>query len=179
MAERKPRRLDQCALWDYALRALGGRAHSVAELKEKLRGRAERVSDADAVLARLKEYGYLDDRKFASNYSAARLERQGFGRARVLRDLQQRKVARQVAETAVQETFRETNEAELVEEFLRRKYRREKLGEFLAEPRNLASAYRRLRVAGFSSGAVLGVLKSHAREADLLESIETGEQENP
>ena len=179
MAERKSRRLDQSALWDYALRALAGRAHSIAELREKLRGRAERAADADTVLARLKEYGYLDDRKFAANYAAVRLERQGFGRARVLRDLQQRKVARQVAETAVRETFRETNEAELVEEFLRRKYRRETLREFLAEPRNLASAYRRLRVAGFSSGAVLSVLKRHAREAELLESLETDDHENP
>jgi len=176
MADRKVRRLEAEALLDYALRALAGRAHSRSELREKLRRRAERSEDVDAVLLRLKEYGYLDDRRFAAEYASRRLDSQGFGRARVLRDLQQKKITRGVAEQAVREAFRDTNETELAENFLRRKFRNVLLRDFLAEPRNLASAFRKLRLAGFSSGTVLHVLKNYAREPELLDSLETPEE---
>ena len=52
MKERQVRRLDAAALWEYALKALGGHAHSTGELREKLRRRAERSEDIDDVLAR-------------------------------------------------------------------------------------------------------------------------------
>lgn len=176
MAERKARLLDANALWDYALRALGGRAHSRGELRGKLRRRAERSGDVEAVLSRLKENGHLDDRRFAANYASRRLDSQGFGQARVLRDLQQRNVARNVAEQAVRETFRDVDEAELAQKFLHRKFRNVNLPEVLADPRHLASAYRKLRLAGFSSGVVLRILKSYAREPELLDSLETTEE---
>lgn len=176
MAERKTRLLDSKALWEYALRALGSRAHSRSELREKLRRRAERPGDVEAVLSRLRENGYLDDRRFAADYASRRLESQGFGKARVLRDLQQRKVARTVAEQAVRETFRDVDETELAEKFLHRKFRNVNLAEALADPRGLASAYRKLRLAGFSSGAVLRVLKRYAREPDFLDFLETPEE---
>lgn len=179
MAERKARRLEAEALLDYALRALAGRAHSRNELREKLRRRAERSVDVDAVLVRLNEYGYLDDRRFAVEYASRRLDSQGLGQARVLRDLQQRKVARGIAEQAVREAFRETNEAELAENFLKRKFRNAPLREYLAEPRNLASAFRKLRLAGFSAGTVLHLLKNYAREPELLDSLETPEEPEP
>jgi hypothetical protein len=41
MEERKPRRLDADALWEYALKSLGARAHSIGELREKLRDYAD------------------------------------------------------------------------------------------------------------------------------------------
>jgi hypothetical protein len=60
----------------------------------------------------------------------------------------------------------------LIEAFLRRKYRSVTLDVFLAEPKNLASAYRRLRLAGFASGNSLRVLKRFAREPELLDGLE-------
>jgi len=61
-----------------------------------MRPRAERPESIEAVMAKLKELGYVDDRKFAENYAAARLENEGFGKMRVLRDLRQRRVAPQL-----------------------------------------------------------------------------------
>jgi tripartite-type tricarboxylate transporter receptor subunit TctC len=52
----------------------------------------------DAVLAKLKDAKYLDDQRFAENYAAARLENEGFGKMRVLRDLRQHRVAPKLAE---------------------------------------------------------------------------------
>src|ERR1700682_2217573 len=97
MAVRKPKLLDRDGLYEYALRPLGGGAYSLGELREKLRRRAAAVEDIDSALVRLKDAGYLNDRRFADNYAAARLENQGFGRGRVLRDFRQHLVAPAVA----------------------------------------------------------------------------------
>ena len=172
MRERTPRKLDRERLWDYALRLLGGRAHSIGELREKLSRRAEQTADVLGVVARLKELGYLDDRGFAEAFSRARLENEGLGRRRVLSDLRKRRVAPAVAEKAVETAYRDTDEVALIEAFLKRKYRSARLDEFLAEPKNLASAYRRLRSAGFGSGNSIRVLKRFAREPEVLDALE-------
>lgn len=172
MAERTPRRLPAAALWEYALRILGAHACSVGDLRQKLERRAERAEDVAPILARLKEYGYLDDRRFAEAFSAARLENQGFGKARVLSDLRKRRVAPAVAEKAVSEVYRGADESALIEDFLRRKYRHTPLETWLAQPKNLAAAYRRLRAAGFTTSNSVRVLKRFAAEPDLLDSLE-------
>jgi regulatory protein len=179
MAKRPPQPLDREKLLNVALRALGGRAHSSGELREKLRRRAQSDEDVDAVLAKLKEAGYLNDRKFAEAYAAARLEDQGLGKMRVLRDLRQRRVAPKLAEQVTELTYRQTNETELIEEFLRRKYRGKQLGVFLSEEKNLASAFRRLRYAGFSAGQSIRVLKRFASQPEVLDALESEAPEEP
>jgi regulatory protein len=179
MTKRKPKLFQNAELLNYAVRALGGRAHSTGELREKLRRRAERAEDVEAVLAKLKELGYLDDKRFAESYAAARLENQGLGKMRVLRDLRQRRIAPQLAEQVAEKTYQETDETKLIEDFLKRKYRGKKLGEFLGEEKNLAGAYRRLRYAGFSAGASIRVLKRYARQAEELEALEVEDPGEP
>ncbi len=178
MPQRNPRRLDADELWQFALRTLGGRAYSIAELRDKLRRRAERTEDVAAVLARLKQHGYLDDRRFAETFAAARRDNQGLGRARVLRELRSRRVAPELAERAVREAYRDVDDTELIRNFLARRYRNVPLSELLAEPRNLAAVYRRLRLAGFPGGAILAVLRRYARQPEHLEALEALEPED-
>jgi regulatory protein len=177
MAQPRPRRLEREALQEYALRALGARAHSVSELAGKLRRRAERDEDVADVLAALKQRGYLDDRAFARFFASSRLENQGFGRSRVLRDLRAKRIAPAVAEQAVKAAYGGVDETRLIEAFLERRYRKVSLDAYLAEPKNMASAYRKLRLAGFSSGSVIRALKRHSERAEELESLETEEPE--
>jgi regulatory protein len=171
MAERKP--LDDDELWAYALKLLAARAHSQGELREKLRRRAARVAGVDAVLARLKDDGYLDDRKFAENFAAARLANEKLGSARVLRDLRQRRVAPSLAERTVRQIYREVNEEALIEDWVRRKYRLATRENLFAKDKDVAAAYRRLLRAGFRPGEILRVLKRFARNPELLDSFET------
>ncbi len=177
MTQRKPKLLPFDPLLNYALRALGGRAHSSGELREKLRRRAERAEDVEAVLNKLKEAGYLDDRRFAENYASARLENEGVGKMRVLRDLRQRRVAGNLAEQVTDGTYKDTNESDLIDAFLKRKYRGKQLGAFLREDKNLAAAFRRLRYAGFSAGASINALKRHAQHPEALDALESGDAE--
>lgn len=171
-ARGKAKKLDEHGLWEYALRALGRRAHSAGELKQKLAMRAESTSALNATLAKLREYGFTDDGKFSETFAAARLENKGFGRGRVLRELRLRRVAPGLAEQAVEKVFRGTNEQQLVRQFLERKFRGKDLNDFLAQEKNFAAAYRRLRMAGFSSSHVLAVLRQYSSKADDWEEAE-------
>jgi regulatory protein len=177
VTHQKAKPFDREKLMNVALRALGSRGHSTGELREKLRRRG-RDEDVDAVIATLKEAGYLNDRRFAENYAATRLGNK-LGKTRVLRDLRQRRVAPKLAEQVTEETYRDTNEAGLIEDFLAHKYRGKQLGAFLADPKNLSSAYRRLRYAGFSAGASITVLKRYARSAEALDPLESENSEQP
>lgn len=165
------KKLDADALWEYALRALGQRAHSAAEIKQKLSRRASSAHDLNAAIAKLREYGLTDDKKFSETFAYARAQNHGFGRFRVLRELQAKQVGRTVAEKAVEKIFAGTDETELVEKFLSRKYRGKDLREFLKEEKNLASVYRRLRTAGFSAGVSLAVLKRYATSVEEWNEI--------
>jgi len=177
MQQKQPRRLDSGRLWEYALKSLADRAHSMGELREKLRRRAERAEDIDPVLARLKEDGYLDDRRFAESFAVARLSNEKFGRSRVLRDLRQRRVAPALAERTVRQVYDEVNEEALIEDWVRRKYRLAPRDALFQEDRDLVAAYRRLVRAGFRTGDILRVLKRFAKNPDLLDSFEPPEEE--
>src|SRR5260370_4818014 len=105
MDERKFRHHTNDGLWTYAMRVLGGRAHSSGELREKLRRRAAVAGDVDDVLTRLKNAGYLDDRRFAESFATARLSGEKFGRTRVIQDLRHRRVAPALAASTVQKVY--------------------------------------------------------------------------
>ncbi|MEP6539314.1 MAG: RecX family transcriptional regulator [Bryobacteraceae bacterium] len=151
------------------------RALTVSELREKLKRRAQEAGDVDGVLAKLKEYGYLNDNQFAETFANARRENQGFGKRRVLQDLKQRRVAPKLAEQAVAQTFEGVDETPMIEQFLARKFRGKKLSEYLQEPKHLAAAFRRLQYAGFGAGPSIQVLKRYAARAEELEAEEPAE----
>jgi regulatory protein len=175
----KSKPLDADGLWNYALKILGGRGYTVVQMRTRLSARALNLDDVAGVMSRLKQYGYLDDQRFAESFAAARRENHAQGRFRVLSDLRQKRIAPVVAEQAVSTVYRDTDEFTLAGEFLTRKFRKVRLSDYLAEPKNLASAYRRLRVAGFSSSVAARVLKQHAREPDLVDRMEDADDAAP
>jgi regulatory protein len=161
---RAVKKLDANGLWEYALRALSQRGHSAAELRQKLARRSDSPTSLAAAIAKLREYGFADDAKFSETFAQARLQNQGFGRMRVLRDLQSKRVNSSVAQKAVEKTFENTDEIALATQFLEKKFRGRDLRVFLKDQKELASAYRRLRTAGFSGRVALTVLKSYSSQ---------------
>ena len=176
MEERKIRTLDGDGLWAYALRVLGGRAHSTGELREKLRRRAERAEDVDDVISRLKDAGYLDDRRYAEGFASARLSGEKFGRMRVVQDLRQHRVAPALAESTVQKVYQEVDESALIEDWIRRKYRQAPREGLFQDEKDLASAYRRLARAGFRTSEIVKALKRFAKNPELLDDFEPPEE---
>ena len=164
------------ALWEYALRCLDRKAHSAAELQRKLRLKADSAATVREVMEKLREYGLLNDRKFAESFTTSRLEGQGHGASRVIRDLRTRGIPSQTAENTVRRIYEEVDEQDLIRRYLERKFRSKDLRKFLLEEKNLASAYRRLRTAGFSSNNSIRVLKEFSRRAEELEDADEVEE---
>jgi regulatory protein len=170
---RKPKhKLAPQELFEFAVRSLGHRAQSSAELREKLRERAAEETSVEEVLDRLREYGYLDDKRFAENYAASRLENERFGRARTLNDLRSRRVNGPIADAAVENAYKETDETALVEACIRKKFRSVPRETLFKEDKDLARAYQRLLRAGFRAAVIVPVLKRFAKNPDLLDAIE-------
>jgi regulatory protein len=160
------KKLNETELWEYALRVLARRAHSSGELRQKLAARAQSPADVDATMNKLGEYGFADDAKFSEAFAGSRLQNQGFGRLRILHELRSKRISSAIAAKAVEKAFDGTDELQLIQNFLDRKYRGKDLKQFLQEEKNLASAYRRLRNAGFSSSGSMTILKRYSRSID-------------
>jgi regulatory protein len=166
---RNPRKLGGEELFSYGLTLLARRALSAGEIRARLQRRAADLAEVEAVIARLREYGYVNDDRFAEHFATARRDSGTVGRSRVLRDLRQRRVAPAVAQQAVEQAFEDVDEFTAVVNWLERKYRNVDLHQYLQNPKHLASVYRKLRYAGFGSGPAIQALKRFADRADELE----------
>lgn len=131
--------------------------------------RAAHPADAGATIERLKDIGYLNDERFAENFAQARLENDGFGRIRLLRDLRARRVAGEIAERAVEQALEGRSETELIDAWIERRMPSINTGGPVEDDRKLASAYGKLRRAGFTSGAILAALKQRAARPEAIE----------
>lgn len=111
-------------IFQRAAKLLAAKPRSVEELREKLsttRGATKPV--IDEVIGRLREYGYLDDAKFAQSYASLRLRERSIGRRRLERDLWLKKVDKKTAETALDEVFESTPEEELIDRAIAKRVR--------------------------------------------------------
>jgi regulatory protein len=166
---RKSKRLAAGELFEYAVKSLSARAYSAGDLKARLRLRAANPEDADAAIERLRDIGYLDDKRFAESYASARVENEGFGRMRVLQDLRARRITGETAERAVGNAIGDRTEDDLIDAFIARRMASTVAGGPIEDERKLAAAYRKLRRAGFTSGGILRALKRVAARPDELE----------
>jgi regulatory protein len=107
-----------------AAKLLAAKQRSVEELRERLlSGRGATKANVDEVIARLREYGYLDDAKFAQSYATLRLRERPIGRRRLQRDLWLKKVDKQTAETALDEVFEATPAEDLIDRAIAKRIR--------------------------------------------------------
>jgi regulatory protein len=107
-----------------AAKLLAARSRSVAELRELLtQGQGANKANVEEVLARLTEYGYLNDERFAIGYASAKLRQRPIGRRRLQRDLALKKVRKEAADEALEQVFAETPEAELIDRAIEKRVR--------------------------------------------------------
>lgn len=107
-----------------AIKLLAAKSRSVAELRDSLlESKRTTTTAVDEVIARLSEYGYLDDERFAFGYASLRVRQRPVGRARLARDLKFKKVGTEVADEALDLVFAETSEAELIDRAIEKRLR--------------------------------------------------------
>ena len=137
---------------------------SERDLRRKLLDRVEPGEEgearAQAVLAKLKDLGYLSDERFAADYTRLRQENDKLGRRRVQQGLMQKGISMPLAASTLSAAYDEIDETRLIREYIARKR--------LKQPDNpdrelrqkeTAKIMRRLTAAGFSSRAIWKVLR--------------------
>ena len=167
---REPRRLNAAELQHYAIQALARRAKSIAELRRLLERRATDAADIPAVLDKLKEYGFLDDERFAQAYASWRLENNRLGPRRVERDLRAHLVPPKLVKQAVAAVYEEVDEGAMVRGHIARRLRHRGVPKDRAA---LASLYRHLVGAGFSPAHIIPELRRLSKgDTDWMEELE-------
>jgi regulatory protein len=158
-------------LYASSLRALMRRSHSIHEMRKYLERRAGDKELVPPLIARLRELNYLDDARYALDYARnhAKLRRQG--RFRIARELRGRGVPDRHIEAALDAVFAETDEASLVRSRLKRRLAHIR-GPL--DRRKIASLYRSLLAAGFSSEVIRAELRgiTHGELPELPEILD-------
>jgi regulatory protein len=110
--------------FERAIKLLAAKPRSVAELRERLlRGKNTDEATVETVISRLREYGYLDDERFAFSYASYKVKQRPVGRRRLERDLKFKKVDSGVANEALELVFAETSEEQLIDQAIAKRLR--------------------------------------------------------
>jgi regulatory protein len=175
---KKPREpLTESALFDYATASLARRAQTVAELKRKLRTRVEPGEMGEqkiaAVIAKLKDYRFLNDASFAADYAKLRQENDKLGRRRVQQGLMQKGVHPELVTSTLEAAYENVNEERLARDYIERKR--------MAQPkdkREAARTMRRLIAAGFAPSAVFKVLRNWVPDEASLDGLDAADTDD-
>jgi regulatory protein len=166
----RPRKLDtEEELYDVALRALMGRAHSVHEMKQKLARRTDNELLVRVVMARLRENGQLNDEKYAHQFTRNRTQSRKQGKYRIARDLRARGVPDTHINKAIEEAAATSDQAAMVRQRIERKLRSYRGA---IDERKIASIYGSLLRAGFPSDVIRKELRKLTREEVAAPEVE-------
>ena len=129
-----------------------------SELRRLMKSRVEPGDRGEtvinAVIARLKEQRYLDDRSYAETYARLRKENEKLGPRRVRQNLQQKGVASTTITDTIEARYADTDEEALARQHLERKRIRKPENE-----KETARVMRRLVAAGFSTSVIYRILR--------------------
>ena len=107
-----------------AVKLLAAKPRSVGELRERL---LEKMwtdeTIVDAVIAKLLDYGYLDDEKFASDLAVSKLRQQPQGKRSLQQKLSRKKLDREVLDKAIKSAFEKIPEADLIDTAIAKRLR--------------------------------------------------------
>lgn len=166
--------LDQAGLLEYAVRSLSSRMKSIRDLRRAMSQRAEPgengAAHMDAVIAKLKDLGYLSDERFAADFTRLRKENQKFGRRRVQQGLMQKGIAQELTQTTLATAYDDIDEVALAQQYVERKRMKKPKDE-----KETARTMRRLVAAGFSTRTIWKVLRAWGTE---LEEVDIAEDES-
>jgi regulatory protein len=170
--------LDEAALREYAVKSLGRRMKSEADLRRLMKLKVEPEETGapkiDKVIARLKEYGYLDDTAFAENYTQLRQQNEKFGQRRVRQELGRKGIAEQTISETIESKYADVSEEALARQHLERKRIRKPENE-----KEIARVMRRLVTAGFSVGIIYKILRQWEVPEETLAALDNLDEDEP
>jgi len=148
---------------------LARRPYSIAEMRRALKRKCPQNEQVDAAITRLRELGYLDDRKFAEQYAYSLAQNRAFGPHRLRRELKAKLVNYQEIEPAVERVYHETPAQSILEQALAKKIRTLRLPLTRARFHSLCQSLLRL---GFNAGDIIKAARARPELQPVAEDLE-------
>jgi regulatory protein len=148
---------------------LARRPYSVAELRRALERKFGTDAAIPQAISRLRELGYLDDKKFAEFYASSLARNRAFGRFRIRRELKAKLINYKFIEPALEQAFEETDEGKLLERALAKKIRT------LRRPvtrARIASLCQSLLRQGFKSGDIMNAVRARPELRPVADGVD-------
>lgn len=99
-----------------AVKLLAAKPRSVGELRQRLLEKLWTNDEiVDAVIEKLKGYKYLDDEQFARDLAVSKLRQKPQGKRRLQQTMSQKKLDKELVDTAITEAFEKLPEADLID----------------------------------------------------------------
>jgi regulatory protein len=155
---------------------LARRPYSIAEMRRALEKRYPESDQVQAAIARLRELGYLDDRKFAEQYACSLAQNRAFGPHRLRRELKAKLVNYQDIEVAIERVYQETPARSLLEQALAKKLRTIRLPLTRTRFHSLCQSLLRL---GFNSGDIIKAVRARPELSPVADDFEPVDLEGP
>ncbi|MCU1288133.1 MAG: regulatory protein RecX [Acidobacteria bacterium] len=110
--------------FDRAVNLLTYKPRSENELRQRLLEKNWTNAEiVEAVLAKLKEYNYLNDEQFAREFAASRLRQKPIGKRVLKQKLGLKKLDKETVDAALEQAFEETPEADVIERAIEKRLR--------------------------------------------------------
>ena len=138
-----------------ALRFLGYRPRSEAEVHNHLINRGYSAAAAAGTLEKLRSLSYLDDENFARNWVAFKFVTRGYGPRRIEQELRSKGIREALIRDALRETCAPECEADRARSLLDKKFASQKL----VDPKVVRRAVGFLQRRGYSSRVISALLK--------------------
>ncbi len=107
-----------------AVKLLAAKPRSVGELRERLLEKVWTNAEiVNLVLEKLKEYGYLDDQKYAVDLALSKLRQKPQGKRRLQQAMSQKKLDRETLDGALEFAFEKMPEIELIDRAIEKRLR--------------------------------------------------------
>ncbi|MBI2360046.1 MAG: regulatory protein RecX [Deltaproteobacteria bacterium] len=138
-----------------ALRFLGYRPRSEAEVRDKLSHLGFSQPVVETTLERLRHLKILNDEIFARDWTRGRVEERGYGPLRIERELRQKGIDKALIAEVVRETFGQESGRERAKKLLERRFKDKDLSDTKTQRRAIAFLQRR----GYRDSVIAEVLR--------------------
>ncbi len=149
----KPANLQDDAL-QQALRFLGYRSRSEAEIRAHLSRRSHPPAAVNRALTRLRSLNYVSDENFAKNWALARLQSRGFGPLRIEHELKSKGIGDALRRAVIDDLFGAGQETERAKWVLQKRFK----GKSFRDPKSFRQAAAFLERQGFNGETIAELL---------------------
>jgi regulatory protein len=138
-----------------ALRFLGYRPRSEAELRNFLVQRGFSTAITERTLEKLCSLNYLNDEAFARNWARSRAETRGYGPKRIEQELRTKGIGQALIREVMRETFGQVDESARANSLLEKRFKSKQFD----DPKMVRRAVGFLQRRGYSSKVIFDLLK--------------------